>query len=502
MMAATERASFSLSQLLGIPAGRLESDPAISDITLDSREVGPGSLFLACAGIHSHGLEFIEQALKKGAAAVAWESATGAANPDVTASVPILEVPELRKRLGRMADLFFDSPSARIEVTGITGTNGKTTCAWLLAGALDACGQSTGIIGTLGYGFPVALSAGELTTPDCISTHRRLAELRGLGATQIALEVSSHALDQGRVDGVHFSAAMFTNLSRDHLDYHGDLASYGAAKARLFLNPELQRAVINTDDPYADTIIEQLPHRVHTIRVGYNANDARPGQYLKIESVSSLPRGIKLAWSGSWGDLALETSLLGEFNASNLSLVLAALLAGGTAVEDALIALAGLSAPPGRMESIADSKNQPLVIVDFAHTPDALEKSLTALRQHGKGSLWCVFGCGGERDAGKRPLMGGLAARLADRVIITNDNPRGEDPQSIIADIKSGTNNASHVSVIPDRREAIAEALRQARPGDIVLVAGKGHESYQEIAGQRLPFSDSREILQILEGGS
>ncbi|MCZ6559851.1 MAG: UDP-N-acetylmuramoyl-L-alanyl-D-glutamate--2,6-diaminopimelate ligase [Gammaproteobacteria bacterium] len=500
MMAAPAKTSISLAGLLGIPADRLTSNPQISDITADSREVVQGSLFLACAGQHSHGLDYLEQALAQGAVAVAWESKIGIKPPRVDSSVPLLEVPQLRHRLGRMAELFFGAPSKKIEVTGITGTNGKTTCAWLLAGALDANGQSTGIIGTLGHGFPVALSAGDFTTPDCIGVHRRLAELRELGATHVAMEVSSHALDQCRVDGVHFRAALFTNLSRDHLDYHGDLASYGAAKARLFLNPELDRAVINVDDSYAETIIEQLQQRIRLLRVGRSVDANGPGEFLRLESTRETQRGLELGFGGSWGELKLSSRLLGEFNASNLALVLAALLAEGIEADDAIQALTNVSAPPGRMEAVTGSDQQPTAIVDYSHTPDALEKALSALRAHTTGKLWCVFGCGGERDKGKRPLMGEIASRLADQVIVTSDNPRGEDPLAIIADIQAGTADADHVITIPDRREAIARALQQAGQDDMVLVAGKGHESYQEIAGQKLPFSDSREILQILEG--
>ena len=499
MMAAPAKTEISLARLLGIPEDRLAGNPVIADITLDSREVVAGSLFLACGGTHSHGLDYLEQALAQGAVAVAWESSIGIRPPSVDTSVPLLEVPHLRRRLGRMAELFFDAPSQKMEVTGITGTNGKTTCAWLLAGALDACGQSAGIIGTLGHGFPVALSVGELTTPDCIGVHRWLAELRGLGAAHVAMEVSSHALDQGRVDGVHFSAALFTNLSRDHLDYHGDFESYGAAKARLFLNPELDRAVINVDDPYAETIIDQLQHRIRLLRVGRTADAHGRGEFLRIERVGETTQGLELGFSSSWGELSLSSGLLCDFNAGNLALVLAALLADGVAADDAIQALAGVAAPPGRMEVVSGSDRWPTAIVDYSHTPDALEKALSALRRHATGQLWCVFGCGGERDRGKRALMGDIAARFADQVIVTSDNPRGEDPLAIIADIKAGTADAGHVATIADRREAIATALEKAGPDDIVLVAGKGHETCQEIAGQKLPFSDSQEILQVLE---
>ena len=499
MMAAPAKTGISLARLLGIPEDRLAANPVIADITLDSREVVAGSLFLACGGTHSHGLDYLEQALARGAVAVAWESSIGIRPPSVDTSVPLLEVPHLRRRLGRMAELFFDAPSKKMEVTGITGTNGKTTCAWLLAGALDACGQSAGIIGTLGHGFPVALSAGELTTPDCIAVHRRLAELRELGAAHVAMEVSSHALDQGRVDGVHFSAALFTNLSRDHLDYHGDFASYGAAKARLFLNPELDRAVINVDDAYAETIIDQLQQRIRLLRVGRNADAHARGEFLRLEQVRETTGGLELDFSSSWGEMSLSSGLLCDFNAGNLALVLAALLADRVAADDAVQALAGVAAPPGRMEVVSGSDRWPTAIVDYSHTPDALEKALSALRRHATGQLWCVFGCGGERDRGKRALMGGIAARFADQVIVTSDNPRGEDPLAIIADIKAGTADAGHVAAIADRREAIATALEQAGPDDIVLVAGKGHETCQEIAGQKLPFSDIEEILQVLE---
>ncbi|MCH8958364.1 MAG: UDP-N-acetylmuramoyl-L-alanyl-D-glutamate--2,6-diaminopimelate ligase, partial [Proteobacteria bacterium] len=430
--------------------------------------------------------------------AVAWDSSTADA-PDDTAGVATIGVENLSRHLGEIANRFYGQPSTNMKVIGVTGTNGKTTVAWLIAQCLQKLGQKCGYLGTLGYGVNELHGAEGMTTPAAVELHDRLASFVAQGAAATAIEVSSHALSQRRVDGVRFESTLFTNLTRDHLDYHGDLASYGAAKARLFLNPELNRAVINVDDAYAETIIEQLQQRIRLLRVGRTADAHARGEFLRLEQVRETTGGLELDFNSSWGELSLSSGLLCDFNASNLALVLAALLADGVAADDAIQALAGVAAPPGRMEVVSGSDRWPTAIVDYSHTPDALEKALSALRRHATGQLWCVFGCGGERDRGKRALMGDIAARFADQVIVTSDNPRGEDPLAIIADIKAGTADAGHVAAIADRREAIATALEQAGPDDIVLVAGKGHETCQEIAGQKLPFSDIQEILQVLE---
>ncbi len=470
-------------------------DAVIAGLSLDSRRVGPGELFLACRGRRTAGHRYIDQAVARGAAAVAYEVAAGEEGrlQGPLGGPPLVAVPELSRRAGPLAARFHGEPARALRLVGVTGTNGKTSCAWFLAQALDAAGHRCGVVGTLGSGLPRRLRPGTHTTPDPVSLQAALAGLRAAGATAAALEVSSHALDQGRVEGLPFVGAVFTNLSRDHLDYHGDVEAYGAAKARLFAAPGLRWAVINADDPFGLRLLEALPTGVQALPYGLGR---QVGEGLRGRLLASGPEGIRLAVEGPWGRGELRSPLLGAFNAANLLAALGALLLEGVPLEPALARLARLRPAPGRMEAHGGGR-LPLAVVDYAHTPDALAQALGALRPLAAGRLWCVFGCGGERDRGKRPLMGEAAARLADRLVLTDDNPRGEDPARIVAEIRAGIPSGASVTVIHDRWAAIAHALRRAAPGDVVLVAGKGHEREQEVAGARRPFSD-RHVVEAL----
>ena len=400
----------------------------------------------------------------------------------------------LTLRASDLADRFFDAPSGALDVIGVTGTNGKTTCAWLLAQALDALGRPAAYLGTLGASFAGERVAGEMTTPDAITAQRQLAAFRDRGARAVAMEVSSHGLVQGRVAAVRFDAAVFTNLTRDHLDFHGDMQAYGAAKASLFERAQVRLRVFNTDDPFGARLAARpaLAGRIACSR------EARPaggeGAHVFARDIAWHADGTSFTLDSSFGEAPVHTRLLGEFNVDNTLAVLAVLLGSGMTPHAAAHALAEVSAPPGRMESFAGTAT---AVVDYAHSPDALEKALAVLRRHCAGRLTVVFGCGGERDRGKRAVMGGVAARGADAIVLTDDNPRGEDGAAIIADIQAGL-GAVPATVIRDRRQAIEHALLQAREGDVVLVAGKGHESYQLVEGEARPFSD-RAVVRGLQ---
>lgn len=469
---------------------------AIRGMTLDSRRVVPGGLFVALAGQRSHGLAFAAEALERGAAAIVYEPPVplGMVSPSQA-----IAVPGLRDRLGELSDRFFDAPSRALRVAGVTGTNGKTSTVQLLAQALDANGRRAGSIGTLGIGLHGALREGERTTPDVIAVHGALAELCAAGAADVAMEVSSHALDQGRVDAVHFAVAVFTNLTRDHLDYHGSMAAYGAAKARLFDWPGLCAAVVNLDDDFGARIFSNLPAGL--IAIGVSSQGA-PAARLRADSIAPTATGLAFDLIDGTTRVPVQSRLLGRFNVDNLLAVAGVLLAYGEPLGRIAELLAMLDPVPGRMNRLGGDARTPLVVVDYAHTPDALEKALASLRDHVVGRLFCVFGCGGERDTGKRPQMAAIAERLADRVVVTDDNPRGEDGDRIIADIIAGFARPSAADVQRDRARAIADAISAARPGDAVLIAGKGHEPYQEIGGVRQPFDDRQVARRVLEAAA
>jgi len=479
-------------------------DREIASLAIDSRQVEPGALFLACA---SHGAaEHIAEAAGRGAAAVL----TRGVRPggQATLGIPVVAVDDPVALAGHVADRFYGHPSHHMSVIGVTGTNGKTSVSHYIARALVAWQPHArpvtapcGLLGTLGYGLYGNLAAGTLTTPDALRVHQVLASCRAKGARYAVMEVSSHGLEQERLAGVEFTTAVFTNLTRDHLDYHGDMATYAAAKQRLFEHPALQYAVINALDPFGGVLVDALCSRTEALTYALHETPPAPGQ---------MPAAMVLGWvearerdalvigvNTPWGSGRIDAPLLGRFNAENLLAALATLLLSGVPIERATAMLCETKALPGRMECISID-GSPMVVVDYAHTPDALGRALQELRAHCTGTLWCVFGCGGERDAGKRPQMGAIAAEHADRVVLTDDNPRCEDGQRIVEDVLTGVQDKTGFEVERNREQAIRLAVRAAGREDVILVAGKGHEPYQEIAGERHRFSDVETVRRLL----
>ena len=466
----------------------------INGLVQDSRAIKAGDAFVAIGGFGTHGLHFVEQAHAAGAAAILFEPP---APDDLPAPADAIAVPGLRARMGTMADRFHDMPSRAMTTVGVTGTNGKTSTVQLLTQAWHARGVRSGSIGTLGAGLFGDVVPTGFTTPLVLQLHSLLADLRDAGARAVAMEVSSHALEQGRVDGVHFAVAIFTNLTRDHLDYHGDMDSYGAAKARLFAWPGLQAAVVNLDDVFGAALHASLPPPLR--RIGLSAR-GHAQAVVRADNVVLDGAGIGFDLGIGSQSFALRSPLLGRFNVDNLLAVAGAMHALGDAPADIAATLARLQPIAGRMNRLGGDGIAPLIVIDYAHTPDALEQALTSLRAHAGGRLVCVFGCGGERDRGKRPQMAAIAEANADAVIVTDDNPRGEDGDAIVADILAGFSHPNAVVVQRDRAMAIARAIGQAGAQDIVLIAGKGHEPYQEIDGIRHPFDDIEVAKAVLEG--
>jgi UDP-N-acetylmuramoyl-L-alanyl-D-glutamate--2,6-diaminopimelate ligase len=484
----------------------------VTGLSADSRSLATGEVFLAYPGSRHDGRDFIQNALERGAAAVLWEREGFEWNPGW--KVPNFGIEDLRGLAGHLAHEVYGRPSERLWTIGVTGTNGKTSCSHWIAQACGACGARTAVIGTLGTGFPAVPAAREAekldtglnTTPDAVALHRSLAKLLAAGAQGVAMEVTSIGLDQGRVNGVAFGAALFTNLSRDHLDYHRDMKSYARAKQRLFESPGLAHAVLNLDDVQGVHFARALAG-TGVCRAGYSCFAGlavRSGleRYAEAHAIEVSAKGIAFSVESSWGEARIESALLGRFNVSNLLGVLTTMLVSGVPFDRAVGAVAGLQPVEGRMQRLGGG-GKPLVVVDYAHTPDALEKTLVALKDVARassGRLVAVFGCGGERDRGKRPLMGAVASRHADSIVVTSDNPRGEDPTAIIAEVTAAL--PAPYEAIEDRRAAIARAIASANADDVVLIAGKGHETYQETAGRKLPFSDVIEAKQALAGWS
>jgi UDP-N-acetylmuramoyl-L-alanyl-D-glutamate--2,6-diaminopimelate ligase len=472
-----------LSDLLqGIAAA---PDIPVLGIASDSRQLRDGYLFLAVQGLTTHGLDFLEQARQAGASAVAWDASTGTAPEN--AGLRLIAVHGLAQQVGEIADRFYGHPSERLDVIGVTGTNGKTTVAWMIAQAGELLGETCGYIGTLGHGVGEVEAANGMTTPPVVDLHRQLAEFVDQDAVSAAVEVSSHALSQGRVDGVRFDTAVFTNLSRDHLDYHTDMAEYFDSKARLFLECSPRHRIINVDSHYGLRLASLCGPDVVTVATKFDrAPSGHP--FLSVRSVVASSDGSDVRFVSSWGGGRFMLHLPGDFNVANAATVLALLLMKGVAVEQACDLMSQLQAPPGRMQRVA--KEGPAVFIDYAHTPTALDGALQALRAHCAGKLWCVFGCGGDRDRGKRPQMGKAAERQGDQIVLTTDNARSEDPAHIVDDILRGMDHPEHVTVIEDRSAAIGWTIGRAADDDVVLIAGKGHETYQEAGGRRISISD------------
>ncbi len=482
-----------LPDVMGIPHA-LE----IGGIVQDSRAIKPGDAFVAIAGFGAHGLNFIAQAKTAGAVATLFEppmpeAFAAAAFPATTSEMPIIAVTGLRARLGAMADRFHGEPSRTMTTVGVTGTNGKTSVVQLLAQAWTLRGRCAGTIGTLGAGlYGEAVPTG-FTTPLVLQLHALLAQLRDAGADAVAMEVSSHALDQGRVDSVHFRVGMFTNLTRDHLDYHGTMEAYGAAKAKLFVWPGLEAAVLNLDDAFSRELRAGIDAPVRAIGVSSRGAEVAT---VRADAIVLDLAGLSFSLCIDGDTHAVRSPLLGRFNVDNLLAVAAALHALGETPVGIAAVLPLLQPVHGRMNRLGgcvsqDGRRLPLVVIDYAHTPDALEQALTSLRAHAAGRLVCVFGCGGDRDSGKRPQMAAIAEARADAVIVTDDNPRTENGDAIVADIVAGFAKPDAIVIRRDRAAAIAHAIAMAAADDIVLIAGKGHEPYQEIDGVQYPFDDT-----------
>lgn len=470
------------------------ANPRITGVSVDSRQVTPGCLFAACAGATTHGLVHAEEAVARGAAAVVWEPADGIA-PDPSLNVPTVAVPGLARELGRLAAMVHGEPSAELCVFAVTGTDGKTSVSQFLAQALTARGERCGLIGTLGYGVHPVLDAASHTTPDAARVQQLLAEFRDAGARHVVMEASSHALDQGRLNATRVAVAVLTNLGRDHLDYHGTEQAYAEAKRLLFRQPGLESAVVNLDDGFGCSVRRSLAKGIR--RIGYSMQ-ADSDAHVVITSLRMHAAGFRLEAITPVGLVAADLPLLGRFNAHNVLAVIGALVARGWSAEEIQQALSHLQPVPGRMQRF-HAAGRPLVVVDYAHTPGALEAALCGLREHVEGRLICVFGCGGDRDRGKRPLMAAAAERVADRVVLTDDNPRGESPARIVADMQQGLRRGP-AQVVHDREAAIAGAIRMAGPRDVVLVAGKGHEQVQVGADGPRPFSDADAVQRLLRG--
>jgi UDP-N-acetylmuramoyl-L-alanyl-D-glutamate--2,6-diaminopimelate ligase len=467
MAAVMDSTAVTLGELLGNDAGALAT-VEVTDIVLDSRDASPGCAFVALDGAQAHGLAYAAAARAKGAVVVLYDPATTQQRP----AMPSVALARLRSRLGELAHRFYARKAHWPIVTAVTGTNGKTTVAYVLAQALTRVGRTGGYIGTLGYGLPPQLVEHRLTTPDCFTLHREIA---AMPVADVAMEASSHGLAQNRLDGLDVAGAIFTNLTHDHLDAHGDLVQYGAAKTKLFTRPELDHAVINLDDPYAPTLRAAIAADVHVLGVTLSGDaDAD----IRGRIVAHGLEGQQIAIDGAYGAATLRTRLIGEFNAMNLLLVLGALLNLDVPIGEACAALGGCVAPPGRME-VFGGNGTPRVVVDYAHTPDALTRALQAIVELARGEVWVVFGCGGERDRTKRPLMG-RAATVAQHIVLTDDNPRSENPAEIVAQIRAGITGTHDVHVEHDRAAAIALAIESAGPDDVVLVAGRGHERVQQ----------------------
>ena len=486
-----------LKDILSIPPA---VDRDITRLVLDSREIRQGDLFLAIAGTHLDGRRYIVDAIARGAAAVLIASDHPQAMITTEADVPIVPVHQLKALLGQLSASFFDYPAKKMQMIGITGTSGKTSCTHFIGQVLQNLSIPCGLIGTLGSGFYGDLHETGLTTPDAVKLQTTLHDLWSQGAKAISMEVSSHSIDQGRINAIDFDLGIFTNVSQDHLDYHGDMAAYAAVKRRFLAEFPIKQLIINVDDVHGQQwLLELAPtKKVLAYSTMGHAPIAPAIPLVTAKNVSLSLKGMHAVIDTPWGRGELSLSLIGQFNLSNALAALSALCLYGIPFETVLQQLAALKPVPGRMQTLV-RKGKPLVVVDYAHKPDALAKALEALRKHTKGRLICVFGCGGERDSQKRPIMGKIAETLADRVIITNDNPRHEDPASIAQQILQGMTKQDRVSVELDRSKAIKNSIQWAKENDCILIAGKGAEHYQLVGDKKLPFDDVDVALSCLD---
>lgn len=455
----------------------------------DSRAVLPGDVFIALAGHRVDGKAFINAAIERGASAIIEVGAS--ASLQQRANVWFIQLPTLVARLGELAALYYHHPSSRLSVHAITGTNGKTSCSHFLAQALSDLKQSVAVIGTLGVGVLGQLSPSPNTTPDAVTLQRTLADFVAKGIQHVAMEASSIAIVEGRLNGCRLASAILTNLSRDHLDYHGDMGAYGEAKAQLFAWPGLERVVINQADPFSEHCVARVAPGVAIYRyhLGADATDAAQTLSAELLPLEPFVFGLRAQLRFNEATAVVDSPLVGAFNLENLLAISALLLALGFALPALPAILTTINAVPGRLQRLGGAL-KPSVIIDYAHTPAALAEVLQCLRPYVRGQLWCVFGCGGDRDSGKRPEMGLMAGKLADYTILTSDNPRFEQADVILSAIAAGMPSMANYEIIAERGQAIESAIARARAGDVILIAGKGHETYQQIGAINYPFND------------
>ena len=458
-----------------------------NNICDDSRYVNKGTVFFAVKGLSSDGCDFIESAISSGACAVVYEPPYDLSN--IETSIPIIAVEDLKLEIPNIVSRHYESSINEMSIIGVTGTNGKTTVSWLIHQGFKKIGYKSGYIGTLGYGLE-NLNLNELTTPSCMKLHKILSEFQNSGVEYVVMEISSHAIDQRRIEGINFNSVIFTNLSRDHIDYHGNMENYGETKAKLFLERQSKIKIININDSFGRSLIERVDEEV--ISTSIEPVNIDKDKFISVTKYETNGSGFDIDLKSSWGTFKTHVPLLGTFNIENVIQTIALFLSLGFSLSKIQIIIEGMKAPSGRMESVDVDNNHllPKVLVDFSHTPDALKLSLQSIRDHYDGKIWCVFGCGGDRDRGKRKMMGNIAERYADYVIVTSDNPRNENPEKIISDILEGI--SSEVETIVSREEAINFAIMKANKNEIILIAGKGHESYQKIGEETLKFSDHK----------
>ena len=464
---------------------------SISGLSIDSRLTATGDLFIALQGIQQHGLQHSQEAINNGAMAIAWESSKEITQRDLPTAVPCIEISDLHSKLGLISQRFYQNISKHMHITAVTGTDGKTSVSQFIAQALQKLNMPCGVIGTLGYGVYPDYEAATHTTPDAIRTHALLYDYHLAGAKHAVIEASSHGLSQGRLKGVEINTAVFTNLGRDHMDYHDSIEDYGNAKRLLFQSEKLQNAVINIDDDFGSLLAKEFLDQLNVITYSIKANSSISASNIEVDT-----DGTHFEVQSSWGNANITTKLVGNFNVSNLLAVLGVLLAQGTAFDEAVRVLESVQTVPGRMQFISAD---PAVVIDYAHTPQALANVLKVLGGHCVGELWCVFGCGGDRDQGKRKLMAEAVEEHADVAVLTDDNPRFEDPDAITNEVASGFSGSYSYTLLHDRREAIHYAIKNAKQQDLVLIAGKGHEAVQIIQGKQLLFDDKKVATEVLK---
>jgi UDP-N-acetylmuramoyl-L-alanyl-D-glutamate--2,6-diaminopimelate ligase len=483
------------------------ADVLVSGLASDSRKVDTGDMFIAYQGLATHGLLYAKDVVKKGAAVVLWDDDCDNCEDiirDISNQAVCLRCEDLKAKVGEIADRFYQSPSSELNMIGVTGTDGKTSITHFIAQCLGDKIERCGILGTLGNGFLDELNPTGLTTADALNIHQSLTMMRDAGAKHAVMEVSSHGLDQGRINAVSFDAAVFSNFSQDHLDYHNTLEDYAAAKRKLFFMPGLKVAIINLDDEYGRVLAEECKQRLCVWGYSTNPDVSELQQYANFivhaRTIEAIENGFHISVKTPKGSGSFNVGLLGMFNVSNVLAALATLLVSNVPFDEAVNRLSGLYPVAGRMEEIVVS-GKPAVIVDFAHTAKGIESACKAVREHFQGRLWCVFGCGGDRDQAKRPLMAKTVEQYADNIVVTSDNPRHEDPKKIIDEIVQGFGDNDDVKVVVDRKEAIAYAISHAGKNDVVLLAGKGHESSQIVGDTYIAFDDrriARECLGVL----